>query len=167
MTSLPRSNVLPEAEAGVGDEQGLAAGVDRSEGEATPSQPRDSRPPRQGHGQRVKCQVCGRMLVPLKSGLHRNHVRHRRAEDWCQGSGYRAERWPVDQLLRHHSGDLWQVLEDRGGQWGDYFLRCLLGREQGRAMVAHGEYMHRHGWTPAKIHKGELAALAAADGVFV
>jgi hypothetical protein len=49
MTPLPRrSNVLPEAEAGVGGEQGLAGGVDRCEGEATPSQPRDSRPPRQG-----------------------------------------------------------------------------------------------------------------------
>jgi hypothetical protein len=49
MTSVPGpSNVLPEAEAGVGDEQRLAAGADRREGQAAPSQPRDSRPPRQG-----------------------------------------------------------------------------------------------------------------------
>lgn len=99
---------------------------------------------------RVQCQVCGRMLVPLKSGLHRNHAPRGHHEPYsrCQGSGYRAERWPVGQQLHHHAGDRWEVVEDRGGQWGDYYLRCLWGREEGREMVAHGEYMHRHGWQP-------------------
>jgi hypothetical protein len=102
----------------------------------------------------VKCQVCQRMLRPLKSGLHRSHKPHRYGEPYsrCQGSGYRAERWPVGQKLWHHSGDLWEIVEDRGGRWGDYYLRCLRGREKGREMVGHGEYMHRHGWEAADDH---------------
>ena len=34
-----------------------------------------------------------------------------------------------------------------GGEWGDYWLECIAGREKGRQMTGHGEYMHRHGWT--------------------
>jgi hypothetical protein len=112
-----------------------------------------------GQGQqtkRVLCQVCGRPLVPLKSGVHRNHKpRPGRGWDNCPGSGYRAARWPVGQRLVHHAGTLWEVVEDRGGRWGDYIVRRLPGgpswineRPVGSEMVAHGEYMHRHGWLP-------------------
>jgi hypothetical protein len=92
--------------------------------------------------ERLPCQVCGRLLVPLGDGTARNHTYKRRSGWRCQGSGYRLARWPVGQFLRHHSGDIWRVLEDRGGEWGDYYLRCVEGREDGREMVAHGEYMH-------------------------
>ena len=105
---------------------------------------------------RLPCQVCGRLLVPLKSGLHRNHKPPNSYEPYtrCQGSGYRAARWPVGQELRHHAGSRWLVAEDRGGRYGDYLLRCLhvpagtLERPVGTEMVTHGEYMHRHGWSP-------------------
>jgi hypothetical protein len=101
------------------------------------------------------CQVCGRMLVPLKDGTSRSHIpgsRRRRNPDgfdreYCQGAGYRLARWQPGQRLRHHSGDVWVIEEDQGGMWGDYLMHCLDGRERGRTMVAHGEYMHRHGWT--------------------
>lgn len=94
------------------------------------------------------------MLVPLKDGTSRPHYarRKRYVEDHyrnhCQGSGYRLARWLEGQELYHHSGDRWLVVEDRGGEWGDYWLRCLAGREKDREMLAHGEYMHRHGWRP-------------------
>lgn len=95
------------------------------------------------------------MLVPLKDGTSRNHYRHRYPATidrydrvYCKGAGYRLARWKPRQQLRHHSGDVWEVVEDRGGRYGDYWLRCLAGREKGREMLAHGEYMHRHGWTP-------------------
>jgi hypothetical protein len=100
---------------------------------------------------RVLCQVCGRLLVPLKDGTHRYHGRGYR----CEGSGYRAARWPVGQRLRHHAGSVWEVVEDRGGRWGsDYLLRrtadpvpeWIQERPVGSTMVTHGEYMHRHGW---------------------
>ena len=104
---------------------------------------------------RVRCQVCGRALIPLSDGTARNHVRRRGAEDYCQGSRHRLERWPVGQLLRHHSGSVWEVVEDRGGQWGDYLIRCVNGtpgwmggQKVGDEMVTHGEYMHRDGWRP-------------------
>lgn len=109
--------------------------------------------------ERVPCQVCGRRLVPLKSGLHRYHAPPRSAPHTrCQGVGYRAERWPVGQQLRHHAGSLWEVVEDRGAstRWGDYLLRCLWvpkgvrERLVGTEMVTHGEYMHRHGWNPVE-----------------
>lgn len=103
----------------------------------------------------IACQVCGRKLVPLKDGTSRRHYADRRRpgqdaydRSHCRGSGYRLARWPVGQELYHHSGDRWLVVEDRGGTYGDYWLRCLVGREQCREMVAHGEYMHRHGWMP-------------------
>ena len=103
---------------------------------------------------RLPCQVCGRRLVPLKNGLHREHVVSPRVR--CSGSGYRAARWPVGQRLRHHAGTVWEVVEDRGGRWGDYLLRRLPHpvpdwineRPVGSEMVTHGEYMHRHGWEP-------------------
>jgi hypothetical protein len=108
---------------------------------------------------RVMCQCCRRMLVPLKDGTARNHVRRRGAEDYCQGSGYRLARWEVDQRLRHHSGGVWEIAEDIGGEHGDYLLRCVFGTRSfndpdrwlehpGKTMRTHGEYMHRHGWTP-------------------
>lgn len=111
---------------------------------------------------RLPCQVCGRSLVPLKDGTSRNHVRHPGAEDYCQGSGYRLARWSVGQRLRHHGGSVWVVREDRdrSSRWGDYLLLCIVGtrswsgdgwlEEPGKMLVAHGEYMHRHGWTPAE-----------------
>lgn len=109
---------------------------------------------RQGSA-RIQCQCCGRMLVPLKDGTSRNHHPRRYGSDvdlydrsYCRGSGYQLTRWKPRQQLRHHSGDIWVVVKDQGGRWGDYWLECLSGREKGRAMVAHGEYMHRHGWTP-------------------
>lgn len=109
--------------------------------------------------ERLPCQVCGRRLVPLKDGTARNHVSHRGAEDYCQGSRYRLARWEVGQQLVHHSGAVFVVREDRGGQHGDYLIECRDGlrslwrpdewlEEPGRTIVAHGEYMHRHGWTP-------------------
>jgi hypothetical protein len=110
---------------------------------------------------RVSCQVCGRRLVPLKTGLHRNHKAPRTYEpySYCKGSGYRAERWVVGQRLRHHGGSIWEVVEDRGGRYGDYLIRCEVGQRSlwrdewveapGREMVTHGEYMHRHGWEAA------------------
>jgi hypothetical protein len=114
-------------------------------------------PPSQS-ASRIPCQVCGRRLVPLKDGTSRNHHPRRYGRgveqfdrSYCQGSGHRLARWPVGQLLFHHSGDLWQVAEDRGGQWGDYWLKCLHGREKDREMLAHGEYMHRHGWRAPEI----------------
>jgi len=100
---------------------------------------------------RLPCQVCGRHLVPLASGLHRDHRpgHSREPYDRCPGGGYRAERWPVGQHLRHYAGDLWLVVQDRGGEYGDYWICCIAGREKGRAMRAHSEYMHRHGWEAA------------------
>lgn len=113
-------------------------------------------------GPRLPCQVCGRPLVPKKDGTARCHNYRSRHGRWtCQGSGYRMARWPVGQLLRHHAGDLWEVVEDRGGQWSDYYLRCLRGREEGREMVAHGEYMHRHGWEVAEASTIAVHALRA------
>lgn len=95
------------------------------------------------------------MLAQLKDGTSRAHyptarsnATYRYDRDRCPGSGYRMARWPVGQKLRHHSGDVWEVLEDIGGRYGDYRLGCLAGREKGREMDAHGEYMHRHGWEP-------------------
>jgi hypothetical protein len=105
---------------------------------------------------RIPCQVCGRRLVPLKSGLTRNHKpRGSHEPHTCQGSGYRAARWPVGQCLRHHAGSLWDVLEDHGRAGSDYLLHLLwkpdwiIERPAGTTMVVHGEYMHRNGWEPA------------------
>jgi hypothetical protein len=119
--------------------------------------------------ERLLCQVCGRRLVPLKNGLHRNHKLPGSRDPYtrCPGSGYRAARWPVGQHLRHHAGTLWEVIEDRGGRWGDYLVRRLPGgpdwmneRPVGTAMVVHGEYMHRHGWLPAEASSHDILAEA-------
>lgn len=76
---------------------------------------------------RLPCQVCGRSLSVRHDGLVKPHKR-RRGGDYCQGTGYRHARWPEGQRLRHHSGDLWEVVEDQGGQYGDYVMRCIAGR---------------------------------------
>jgi hypothetical protein len=101
---------------------------------------------------RVPCQVCGRRLVPLRDGTSRYHCR-RRGSDYCHGSRHRVARWPVGQRLRHHAGSVWEVVEDLGGMYGDYLLRCVVGtpgwmggEKVGNEMRAHGEYMHRDGW---------------------
>lgn len=99
-----------------------------------------------------RCEVCGRVVQVFRDGTCRPHKppgHYGWDADHCQGSGYRQARWPVGQLLRHHAGDVWEVAEDRAGTtpWRDYLMRCLQGREKGRVMSAHGEYMHRHGWT--------------------
>lgn len=108
-----------------------------------------------------ECQVCGRTVQVLKDGTSRAHKRRKNARDiyadYCGGSGYRNARWPVGQRLRHHGGSVWEVVEDRGGTYGDYLVRCVVGQRSmwrdewvetpGREMVTHGEYMHRHGWT--------------------
>ncbi len=112
--------------------------------------------PRQS--ERLACQVCRRSLAPLKDGTARHHNAHRGAEDYCKGSGFRLARWDVGQHLLHHGGSVWVVDEDRGGPWGDYLIRCVVGtrnwdgdawlEEPGRTKVAHGEYLHRDGWKP-------------------
>lgn len=111
---------------------------------------------------RGKCQVCGRDVQVLRDGTSRAHKRRRNTRDIyadnCGGSGYRNALWPAGQRLRHHSGDVWEIVAANlpgDGKWhdheltmpGDYSLRCLAGREQGREMRAHAEYMHRHGWS--------------------
>jgi hypothetical protein len=128
---------------------------------------------------RLKCQVCGRMLAAKSDGTSWNHYSYRypativRADrSYCPGSGFQLARWKPRQQLRHHSGDIWEVVGTSGPGLvgGDYFIRCVSGREAGREMVAHGEYMHRHGWTPlprdlmadleeslAAVHTGEGA----------
>lgn len=109
--------------------------------------------------ERLPCQVCGARLVPRADGLAPSHRGGR-----CPGRGYRLARWPVGQRLRHHAGSEWEVVEDRGGPLGDYLIRCVVGtkregwiggEEAGREMVAHGEYMHRHGWTPVEAGGGD------------
>lgn len=122
---------------------------------------------------RIMCQVCRRMLVSRKDGTSRNHYSHRYPatidrydRSYCKGSGYRLARWEVGQKLRHHSGCVWEVVEDRGGRCGDYVIRCLsipqgiFERPVGTEMVTHGEYMHRHGWTP--LPPDLMAALEAS-----
>lgn len=121
---------------------------------------------------RLPCQVCGRSLVPLRDGTSRSHTPRRRGTGGreyarCQGSGYRLARWPVGQRLRHHTTGIWEVVEDRAAttRWADYLIRCveptrsLSGdgymEEPGKETVAHGEYMHRHGWTPVADPEGE------------
>lgn len=101
---------------------------------------------------RATCQVCGRTLAPKNDGTSRNHyptarsnATYRYDRDRCAGSGYRLALWEAGQQLRHHSGDVWEVVNLRSG---GYDLLCLAGREKGREMFAHSEYMHRHGWTP-------------------
>ena len=114
-------------------------------------------------GERISCQVCGRRLVPLADGTSRNHYPRpgRQFEDYCQGSRYRLARWPVGQHLRHHGGSVWIVEADLGGSHGDYRLRCVIGSRAfdgdrwleppGKTMGVHGEYVHRHGWTPVEL----------------
>jgi hypothetical protein len=73
-------------------------------------------------------------------------------------TGSEPRRCEVGVLLRHHSGDLWQVAEvDLPGDdsWGtgedagmvvvagDYRIRCLAGREKGRITRVHAEYIPR------------------------
>lgn len=114
-----------------------------------------------GAGERVRphgrCEVCGRVVQTLRDGTNRRHKppgHHGWEADSCPGSGYRQARWPVGQRLRHHAGSIWLVVEDRCGTtcWRDYLLRCVYrgawGAREPNAMVVHGEYMHRHGWTP-------------------
>ena len=112
---------------------------------------------------RLPCQVCDRMLSPLKDGTSRPHTPGRAGTGGgeyhrCSGSGYRLARWEVGQRLHHHAGSVWVVMEDRRGHGyggGDYLLECVIGttrpgvvggEEKGKTEVAHGEYMHRHGW---------------------
>lgn len=105
---------------------------------------------------RRPCQVCGRWLNARRDGMVKPHKAPRTYEPYayCRGTGYRHARWEVGQKLRHHTGMIWEVIEDRGGQWGDYLIRCLsipafgVSRYEkvGREMVTHAEYMHRHGW---------------------
>ena len=93
-------------------------------------------------------------LTRLRNGLAKPHGRHGN----CPGAGYRLARWPVGQLLRHHAGSVWEVIDDDGPRtrpWSpDYRLRCVVGspwgnsETKGKEMTTHGEYMHRHGWTP-------------------
>lgn len=108
---------------------------------------------------KIPCQVCGRLLTTQKNGLTKQHNRSRRSGAYCEGTGYRHDRWSVGQLLRHHSSGVWIVVEDRGGEYGNYLIRCPKGvrswsrpdewlEEPGTELVTHGEYMHRHGWTP-------------------
>jgi hypothetical protein len=95
--------------------------------------------------------------VPRPDGTSRTHKARRGSEYACQGAGYRLARWPVGQKLRHHGGSVWTVERDLGGPYGDYLLRCVVGQmgysgqwieQPGKTLRAHGEYMHRHGWTP-------------------
>jgi hypothetical protein len=112
---------------------------------------------------RGKCQVCEREVQVLRDGTSRPHKRRANTRDiysdYCGGSGYRNALWPAGQLLRHHSGDLWEIVAvdlAGDGTWhdgslampGDYEMWCRAGREEGRKMRAHAEYLHRHGWTP-------------------
>lgn len=105
---------------------------------------------------KLPCQVCGKPLTPRRDGLARPHGRYGQ----CRGVGYRLARWSVGQRLRHHTSGVWEIVEDIGGRYGDYLIRCVVGQrsswrkgewieEPGRTLTAHGEYMHRHGWTPA------------------
>lgn len=105
---------------------------------------------------RLPCQVCGRSLAVRNDGLVKPHKPPGVSGKYysnCRGTGFRHARWPVGQRLMHHSGSVWRVDEDRGN--GDYLVRCvdtsraISHGEWGREMVAHGEYLHRDGWTPA------------------
>lgn len=101
---------------------------------------------------KLPCQVCGRPLALSRDGLVKPHKIGTTERSPCRGVGYRHARWHVGQRLQHHTGSIWVVAEDRGGQYGDYLLRCVeatrLEGPKGKESVAHGEYMHRHGWTP-------------------
>lgn len=106
----------------------------------------------------LSCQVCGRRLVPLRDGTSRRHGRY----GGCSGSGYRLEPWSVGQLLAHYAGSFWEVVAvepyyGRSYEWMvEYTMRCLsdpyknAGREVGSTDTFHGEYLHRHGWTPVE-----------------
>lgn len=102
---------------------------------------------------RLPCLVCGRLLAVERSGLVKPHKAPgtREPYKYCCGTGYRHARWEAGHYLRHHSGDLWLVIGDVRPRFAvagdDYRLRCVAGREKGREMSAHAEYMHRHGWT--------------------
>ena len=112
-------------------------------------------------GEPMPCQVCGRLLVPLRDGTSRSHTPRRAGTgggeyNRCPGSRYPLARWTVGQRLIHHTGMIWEVVEDQGGPYGNYLIRCvdLNGHDSryesvGREMVAHGEYLHRHGWWAA------------------
>lgn len=122
--------------------------------------------------ERIPCQVCRRELVPLRDGTSRRHRAPRSYEPWsaCQGSGYRLARWEVGQRLLHHTGSVWVVEEDRDAttKWGDYIVRCIdvsravNDNEDGRVMVAHGEYLHRHGWEPLPAETAQRSESADA-----
>jgi hypothetical protein len=104
----------------------------------------------------MPCQVCGRKLTTTRDGLVKPHKVGSVERVNCRGVGYRHERWRVGQRLQHHSSGIWEVVEDRAASTPhrDYLIRCvkanpvLAADEQDREMVVHGEYMHRHGWTP-------------------
>lgn len=115
--------------------------------------------------ERIRCQVCGRQLVPRADGTSRHHFARRKLHvdddrDLCSGSGQRLARWHVGQNLQHHSGSRWVVDEDIGGRWGDYLIRCTEASplsppdtddREGRTVRVHGEYLHRHGWVPISV----------------
>jgi hypothetical protein len=107
--------------------------------------------------ERRSCQVCGRPLVALRDGTARRHGRY----GDCQGSGYRLDLWPIGQQLRHYAGSVWEVVDrlpflGASHHWmTEYVMVCLSdpydsfgGDKAGRRDVFHGEYLHRHGWTP-------------------
>lgn len=105
---------------------------------------------------RLPCQVCGRPLVPLMDGTARRHGRY----GGCSGSGYRLEPWYIGQRLAHYAGSVWEVVATRpyagrSHEWMvEYTMRCVAdpyktgGRAVGSTDTFHGEYLHRHGWTP-------------------
>lgn len=96
---------------------------------------------------KLPCQVCGRRLALTRDGLVKPHKIGTTERVACRGVGYRHARWPVGQRLQHHTGSVWEVVEDRGGQYDDYLIRCVEDEEM---VITHGEYMHRHGWTPIR-----------------
>jgi hypothetical protein len=113
-------------------------------------------------GERLPCQVCGVRLAPRADGLARPHGRHYD----CRGVGYRLARWPVGQRLQHHTTGVWEVVEDHAAtRWADYLIRCVTPtrslsgggfmEEPGVEVVVHGEYLHRHGWTPVPSEGGQ------------
>ncbi len=112
-------------------------------------------------GKRLPCQVCRRSLSVRRDGLTKPHnFRQGSVSGPCPGAGYRQARWPLGQQLRHHAGSVWEVIGDHWYSPGaDYGLRCVVGgiggEEAGKTLNVHGEYMHRHGWTPVAAASGE------------
>jgi hypothetical protein len=117
---------------------------------------------------RIPCQCCMRLLVPKADGTSRNHFSTRHSygerEDYCQGSGYRLDRWPIGQRLEHYTGQVWEVAdrsEYRGYGVPGYTMRCVVqtiekSRPPGTVESFSAEYLHRDGWTPVVDLMGDL-----------